>query len=94
MCDSCKDGFFQLSGNSMLGCESCNCDLGMLKCDVLYFVLRSSMPPYPLMHRQPILRILDFFRVFVAEKKLPKIVLSPIRVLLFWVRKIAHALDG
>ena len=27
-CDACKDGYYQLSGNSMLGCESCKCDLG------------------------------------------------------------------
>ena len=27
-CDDCKDGFFHLEGNNMLGCDSCDCDLG------------------------------------------------------------------
>lgn len=27
-CDACKEGFFRLAGHNMLGCDSCDCDLG------------------------------------------------------------------
>ena len=27
-CEECKDGFYGLSSNTMMGCDDCDCDLG------------------------------------------------------------------